>query len=40
MYTLKKYLYDVAYGVHKPKNRLWIPIALLSGYAGYKLGSF
>lgn len=38
MFTLKKYLYDIAYGERKPKNRLWIPISLLAGYAGYKLG--
>jgi hypothetical protein len=38
MFTLKKYLYDIAYGERKVKNRLWIVVSLISGYAGYKVG--
>ena len=38
MFTLKKYLYDVAYGERKVKNRVGFFVMLISGYAGFKLG--
>ncbi|CAK78504.1 unnamed protein product (macronuclear) [Paramecium tetraurelia] len=39
MFTLKKYLYDIAYGQRKVKNRLGIVVMLISGYAGYNIGT-
>lgn len=38
MFTLKKYLYDIAYGQRKVKNRIGFFVMIFSGYAGYNLG--
>ncbi|CAD8100109.1 unnamed protein product [Paramecium sonneborni] len=38
MFTLKKYLYDIAYGERKVKNRLTFFVILISGYGGFQLG--
>ncbi|CAD8094978.1 unnamed protein product [Paramecium sonneborni] len=38
MFTLKKYLYDIAYGERKVKNRLTFFVILISGYTGFQMG--
>lgn len=35
MFTLRKQLYGIKDGTIKPKNRVWVVVALISAYVGY-----